>query len=509
MFDDNNVYPIDETDIPRYFGDTPGQGSGYVLFYQAVDLDMQSLGVPSRARTESTATSSAQHGSALPDSTVQAAPSIAGLGLAMNEEDMAAARAPMSTTASTQPLGVPIEIDAASPTPTGPLPVPTDPRKLGVPFADTASTSTSGSSKENGSPVKETSGWSVKGRKMSVGARIGRSLSLVSTNNEKKEPLRTVSTPFTNAAQPTDLPSTATLPPPAPFASGPFSAEPDSIPLSAEMSSRTDSQASQPVVTIPNISDSAGATPPTAHSSGSTTPAYQRASNSFGTGAGNPPPPPSDDGSASTVSTQGHSVLGGPSPQRRGSRASVDLSNSSFVSSAGQGGAGGALAATRSFLSRKARPLSTVASSSSVPTTKDLGLSAQASGAPPRPVTAGGRLSHSSTTTNEIPAPLENGHGMKAGVPSQAAPESPTPALPMSLAAPDDGGAPLSTASSVQLSKKELEKAEKRLKELRKQREKEERRRAEDQAKRVKEEERRLKDEAKKADKLRRKMSAK
>ncbi|KWU44076.1 cysteine proteinase, partial [Rhodotorula sp. JG-1b] len=37
VFDDNNVFPIEQSDIARFFGDTPGQGSGYVLFYQAVD----------------------------------------------------------------------------------------------------------------------------------------------------------------------------------------------------------------------------------------------------------------------------------------------------------------------------------------------------------------------------------------------------------------------------------------------------------------------------------------
>ncbi|TNY19151.1 hypothetical protein DMC30DRAFT_366994, partial [Rhodotorula diobovata] len=37
VFDDNNVYPIEQHEISRFFGDTPGSGSGYVLFYQAVD----------------------------------------------------------------------------------------------------------------------------------------------------------------------------------------------------------------------------------------------------------------------------------------------------------------------------------------------------------------------------------------------------------------------------------------------------------------------------------------
>lgn len=44
LFDDDNVEPIREVDIPKYFGESPG-GEGYVLFYQAVDLDLASLGI--------------------------------------------------------------------------------------------------------------------------------------------------------------------------------------------------------------------------------------------------------------------------------------------------------------------------------------------------------------------------------------------------------------------------------------------------------------------------------
>lgn len=41
MFDDENVSEIEESDLSRYFGDTPGTGSGYVLFYQSVpDLNL-------------------------------------------------------------------------------------------------------------------------------------------------------------------------------------------------------------------------------------------------------------------------------------------------------------------------------------------------------------------------------------------------------------------------------------------------------------------------------------
>ncbi|UZJ54020.1 hypothetical protein CBS101457_003340 [Exobasidium rhododendri] len=45
VFDDETINIIDEADICRYFGDTPGAGSAYVLFYQAVELNLQSLGL--------------------------------------------------------------------------------------------------------------------------------------------------------------------------------------------------------------------------------------------------------------------------------------------------------------------------------------------------------------------------------------------------------------------------------------------------------------------------------
>ncbi|KAK8849609.1 hypothetical protein IAR55_004944 [Kwoniella newhampshirensis] len=54
MCDDENVEPIDDSDIYRYFGDFPS-GAGYVLFYQAVDLDVTTLGLknpPTPVETE-------------------------------------------------------------------------------------------------------------------------------------------------------------------------------------------------------------------------------------------------------------------------------------------------------------------------------------------------------------------------------------------------------------------------------------------------------------------------
>ncbi|THH08363.1 hypothetical protein EW146_g9020 [Bondarzewia mesenterica] len=44
IFDDDKIDSIKESDIPKYFGDSPS-GSAYVLYYQAVDLDPISLGL--------------------------------------------------------------------------------------------------------------------------------------------------------------------------------------------------------------------------------------------------------------------------------------------------------------------------------------------------------------------------------------------------------------------------------------------------------------------------------
>ncbi|SNX81693.1 related to deubiquitinating enzyme ubh1 [Melanopsichium pennsylvanicum] len=45
QFDDDVVTYIDEAEITKYYGDRPGLGSAYVLFYQAVDLDFEGLGL--------------------------------------------------------------------------------------------------------------------------------------------------------------------------------------------------------------------------------------------------------------------------------------------------------------------------------------------------------------------------------------------------------------------------------------------------------------------------------
>lgn len=49
LFDDDSVSQLEESEIQKYYGDTPGHGSGYVLFYEGQDLDVQTL-LPKQVR---------------------------------------------------------------------------------------------------------------------------------------------------------------------------------------------------------------------------------------------------------------------------------------------------------------------------------------------------------------------------------------------------------------------------------------------------------------------------
>jgi len=105
-FDDNNVYPIEEKDLQKYFGDTPGHGSGYVLFYEAVDFDVEAESRAWSAKGEAPAVAEAplvdpeavprqRAGTSSTIETVssggQASPG-AGLGLKMDADEVAAQR---------------------------------------------------------------------------------------------------------------------------------------------------------------------------------------------------------------------------------------------------------------------------------------------------------------------------------------------------------------------------------------------------------------------------------
>ena len=78
MCDDENIEPIDEKDIYRYFGDYPS-GAGYVLFYQAVDLDLKDLGMKNPPKP---ATPVAESRRTVPTSLVVDEPQVNGNGAA-------------------------------------------------------------------------------------------------------------------------------------------------------------------------------------------------------------------------------------------------------------------------------------------------------------------------------------------------------------------------------------------------------------------------------------------
>ncbi|KAG6916751.1 hypothetical protein DXG01_005496 [Tephrocybe rancida] len=61
LFDDENVSPIPESDIPKYFGDAaPAAGCAYVLYYQAADIDMGKLGLRPEQAEEFRSTTAAE-----------------------------------------------------------------------------------------------------------------------------------------------------------------------------------------------------------------------------------------------------------------------------------------------------------------------------------------------------------------------------------------------------------------------------------------------------------------
>ena len=64
MFDDDSVEAIKESDIPRYFGDS-NAGAAYVLYYQAVDLDLSALGLRPPDSESAAASTNAPAGSSV------------------------------------------------------------------------------------------------------------------------------------------------------------------------------------------------------------------------------------------------------------------------------------------------------------------------------------------------------------------------------------------------------------------------------------------------------------
>ncbi|KAF8743699.1 hypothetical protein AX14_001225 [Amanita brunnescens Koide BX004] len=71
VFDDDNVYPIPEQDISKYFGDS-NSGAAYLLYYQAADIDRAALGLPMPSPVEEPKdVASTNHASASPVQEIQ------------------------------------------------------------------------------------------------------------------------------------------------------------------------------------------------------------------------------------------------------------------------------------------------------------------------------------------------------------------------------------------------------------------------------------------------------
>ncbi|KAM0788465.1 hypothetical protein ACM66B_001598 [Microbotryomycetes sp. NB124-2] len=484
VFDDVNVYPIDQSDISRFFGDTPGHGSGYVLFYQAVDLDLGGLALPSQKRDRTTTTSTAATDPLSTRSQASAVPaSTSGLGLSLNgaEPIIGSSRPLVSEPASFVNPALP---SAATPPALfgGAAGLPADESRK-------PSLQTDGG---NAQGTKEGSSWATKSRKVS--GVLGRSLSLA-TGMAPGAGKSASSTPVIDRPETDEVrrPSEASLEPSVP-----------------------DSSRSSWVGTTPSVPGTP-IEPPTVSAQTRTPP-----TGSLLSVAPAQPAPPSDDGSASTHSTQGAATAGGGgffSGRRRGSRASVDLSASASTasSSTGQGQTAvdpptnttsGALNATRNFLTRKPRPLSSVASSSSVPTARDFAMSVQPTLAAASTAKSGrpSTAPSSGTTSATEPAPPMPAVSSLAGQ-SQAATSSQGEGSSVTDSQSSQvdhlagsAGRALQPTHSVLLTKKELEKKVKEEKKLQAKEDKE-------RAKALKEEAKRQKQETKIADKLKRKMS--
>lgn len=128
VFDDDSVDTIKESEIPRYFGDS-NCGSAYVLYYQAVDLDLGALGL----RTAARATAESPNPAVVADS-VDVSPNLSSRllppGLSVNTDATTSdSGLATSSSSSSRPncTPQPLTVSISPPEPSTPAPVPTSP----------------------------------------------------------------------------------------------------------------------------------------------------------------------------------------------------------------------------------------------------------------------------------------------------------------------------------------------------------------------------------------------
>ena len=141
MCDDENIEPIEESDIFRYFGDYPS-GAGYVLFYQAADLDMESLGLKVPAKPKKSAappkTPPSMFGNVPSGAQANGNGNANGNGYAHAATPVPSS-APLSAIQQSPPTSPPIQPDEISP---HSRPEPTVPGALPVPASAPPNSST-------------------------------------------------------------------------------------------------------------------------------------------------------------------------------------------------------------------------------------------------------------------------------------------------------------------------------------------------------------------------------
>jgi ubiquitin carboxyl-terminal hydrolase 9/13 len=130
IFDDDSVDTIKESEIPRYFGDS-NCGSAYVLYYQAVDLDLGALGLRTAAQRQPTL--SAESAEASPNLSSQVLPTA---GPSVNPEartsETGLATASSTSSKPSPPSPITVNIPSASDVAPVPVPVPASPIASGA-----------------------------------------------------------------------------------------------------------------------------------------------------------------------------------------------------------------------------------------------------------------------------------------------------------------------------------------------------------------------------------------